>query len=244
MGIEGKVVVLTGASSGIGEATARRLAREGASLAIGARRGDRLTALADELNEAGASVVARATDVTQRADVEALVVLARESFGPVDVLVNNAGIAPHSLLEAGAVEDWKRMVDVNINGALYGIAAVLPEMKARKRGHIVSLGSICSHIVFPRGAVYAGTKFAVWAISEGLRQEVGADVRVTVISPGVVASELLDSITDPETREEFEPYKGTGLSAETVADTIAFALAQPNDVDVNEIVLRPVSQAL
>ena len=244
MSIEGKVVVVTGASSGIGEATARRLARDGASVVIGARREERLTALADELSAAGARVVARATDVTARASVAALVDLARESFGPVDVLINNAATAPHSLLETAAVDDWDRMIDVNIKGVLYGIAAVLPEMKARRSGHVITIGSVNSHLVFPRAAVYSGTKFAIWAISEGLRQEAGSDLRVTVISPGGVTTELLETINDPETADEFDQYRGTMLDVDAVAEAIAFAIAQPDDVDVNEIVLRPVGQAL
>ena len=242
MSIEGKVMVITGASSGIGEVTARRLARDGASVVVGARREERLTALAAELNAAGGRVEARATDVADRASVQALVDHARTSFGPVDVLINNAATAPHSLLETAAVDDWERMIDVNIKGVLYGIAAVLPEMRQRKSGQIVTIGSVNSHLVFPRAAVYSGTKFAIWAISEGLRQEVGSDVQVTVISPGAVTTELLDTITDAETAEEFEQYRGAGLAANAVAEAIAFAIAQPRDVDVNEIVLRPTAQ--
>ncbi len=244
MGIEGKVVVVTGASSGIGEATVRRLAGEGARIAMGARREERLAALADELNAAGGELTWQKTDVADAASVQALAAHARSTLGPIDVLINNAAIGPHSLLEVGAIEDWDRMIDVNVKGVLYGVAAVLPGMKERKSGHVITIGSVNSYIVFPRAVVYSATKFAVRAISEGLRQEAGPDLRVTLISPGAVTTEILDGINDRETAEIFDQYRDTMLDADAIAAAIAFAIAQPDDVDVNEIVVRPTGQAL
>lgn len=191
--ISEKIVLITGASSGIGEATARELAAAGAKLFIGARRGERLKALAEELGEA---VAWRALDVTDAADVDAFVAAAEERFGRIDVLVNNAGVMPLSPLAALKRDEWKRMIDVNIHGVLNGIAAVLPRFLAQKSGHVVNVASVGAHIVLPTAAVYCGTKYAVWAITEGLRQE-HDDVRSTIISPGVTATELGSDISDP-----------------------------------------------
>jgi NADP-dependent 3-hydroxy acid dehydrogenase YdfG len=239
-GIEGKVVVITGASSGIGEATARQLAKSGASVVVGARRTERLEALVADITRSGGSARFRAVDVTKRADVQALVDYAKAEFGQVDVLVNNAGVMPLSPLTALKVKEWDRMIDVNIRGVLYGIAAVLPEMKARGEGHIINVASIGAHVVVPTAAVYCATKYAVWAISEGLRQE-NDDLRMTVISPGVVVSELADTISDAATAEIIQNYRRIAIAPDAVARAIAFAIVQPRDVDVSEIVVRPTA---
>ncbi len=242
MAIDGKVIVITGASSGIGSATAQRLSAEGAHVVVGARRADRLEALAAEIEASGGSCAWRQTDVTNRDSVEALVQLARDSFGPVDVLVNNAGLMPQAPLDQLLVDEWERMLDVNVKGVLYGIAAVLPEMRERGSGHIVNLGSVAGHKVFPGAAVYCGTKFAVRAITEGLRQEAGPDIRVTLVSPGVIATEITQTISHPETRKLIDERYSIALPPTTVADAIAYAIAQPAEVDVNDIILRPTAQ--
>lgn len=239
-GFEGKVIAITGASSGIGEATARALAAAGAHVVIGARRVDRLQRLADEIATSGGSVRARALDVTQRADVDVFARYAREAFGKLDVIVNNAGVMPLSPLEALKVEEWDRMVDVNIKGVLYGIAAALPLMQEQGYGQIINLSSIGGHRVSPTAAVYCATKFAVWAISDGLRQETDR-IRVTVISPGTTTSELADTITDPTAREAMKAYRAITISPEAVAHAIAYAISQPEDVDVSEIIVRPTA---
>ncbi len=238
--IEGKVVVITGASSGIGEATARLLANRGARVVLGARRKERLATLADEIKAAGGTASFLLADVTKRADVEALVRLAVDTYGRLDVVVNNAGVMPLSALEALKVEEWDRMIDVNIRGVLHGIAAGLPVMKRQKSGQFVNVSSIGGHHVFPTAAVYCATKYAVVAISEGLRQE-NSDVRVTVISPGVTESELAESITDPAAKEGMETFRRIAIPAEAIARSIAFAIEQPDDVDVNEIIVRPTA---
>lgn len=239
--IEGKVVVITGASSGLGEAAARALSRHGAKLVLGARRLDRLQALAIELALPDESVVQ--TDVTDYQQVKHLVDRAAQSHGRVDVIINNAGLMPLSPLERGKVEDWDRMIDVNIKGVLYGIAAALPYMKARKSGHIINVASVSGHKVRPGGAVYSATKHAVRVISEGLRQETKAyNIRTTVISPGVIATELPDSVTDPDVAENVRKVYEQAISAESFASTVLFAMSQPEDVDINEILFRPTSQ--
>lgn len=243
-GIKDKVVVVTGASSGLGEATARRLAQDGARLILGARRLDRLRALAAELSLGPQAAVQ--TDVTRLDQVKRLVDHAVQTHGRIDVIVNNAGLMPHSLLERGKVEDWDRMIDVNLKGVLYGIAAALPHMKAQKSGHIINVSSVAGHKVRPGSAVYAATKTAVRVISEGLRQEVKPyNIRTTVISPGAVATELPDSITEPDvaqgTRDFYERF---AIPAESFASMVAFAMSQPDDVDINEILFRPTSQEL
>ena len=241
-GIAGKVVVITGASSGLGEATARRLARDGARLVLGARRLERLQALADELSLGGDAAVQ--TDVTRFEQVQALVDRAVQLHGRIDVIVNNAGLMPHSPLERGKVQDWERMIDVNLKGVLYGIAAALPHMKARRSGHIINVSSVAGHKVRPGSAVYAATKTAVRVISEGLRQEVKPyDIRTTVISPGAVASELTDSITEPDVAEGIRSfYENVAIPADSFANMVAFAMSQPDDVDINEILFRPTRQ--
>jgi NADP-dependent 3-hydroxy acid dehydrogenase YdfG len=233
-----KTVLVTGASSGIGVGIARELAAAGARLMLGARRTDRLEALAEELRRAGGSVSARRLDVTDRDDVAAFAEAARRAFGQVDVIVNNAGVMPLSPMASLKVDEWDRMVDVNIKGVLYGIAAVLPEMTARGSGHIVNIASIGALAVSPTAAVYCATKFAVRAISDGLRQE-RRDIRVTCIHPGVVESELADTITDPAAAEAMKAYRAVALQPDAIGRAVRYALEQPEDVDVNEIVVRP-----
>jgi NADP-dependent 3-hydroxy acid dehydrogenase YdfG len=244
MGIEGKVVVITGASSGLGEATARLLARHGAQLALGARRLERLQALADEL-ALGSDAVVRA-DVTQHEQVKHLVDHAVQIHGRIDVIVNNAGLMPQSLLERLKIDEWDRMIDVNIKGVLYGIAAALPYMKQQKSGHIINVSSVAGHKVGPGFAVYAATKHAVRALSEGLRQEVKPyKIRTTVISPGAVATELPNSVSDADATERLRKfYAEIAIPADSFARAVAFAMSQPEDVDVNEIVFRPTRQEL
>lgn len=238
--IQGKVIAITGASSGIGEAAARVLAAAGAHVVIGARRTERLERLAGEIAGQGGSVRARRLDVTDRAQVQAFADHARAEFGRLDVIVNNAGVMPLSALEELKVDEWDRMVDVNIKGVLYGIAAALPIMQAQGSGQIVNLSSIGGHAVSPTAAVYCATKFAVRAISDGLRQETDK-IRVTVISPGTTASELADTITDPASRELMKEWRSITISAEAVANAILYAVSQPEDVDVSEIVIRPTA---
>lgn len=238
-----KVVAITGASSGIGEATARRLARQGAKVVIGARRTDRLEALAAEIAAEGGSVRYRALDVTSLDDVESFVAFAEQEFGRVDVLVNNAGVMPLSTLDALKVDEWNRMIDVNVRGVLHGIAAALPRFKKQGSGQFVNISSIGGHAVYPTSAVYSATKFAVIAISEGLRQEVGGDVRVTVVSPGVTESELAESITDEGAAAGMKEFRKIAISADAVARAIAYAVEQPDDVDVSEIIIRPTASA-
>lgn len=236
-----KVVVITGASSGIGEATARLLAKNGAKVVLGARRTDRLEALVKDIHADGGVAEYQALDVTQRSQVEALVQFAQSKFERVDVLINNAGIMPLSALEQLKVEEWEQTIDVNIKGVLYGIAAALPVMKAQKAGQIINISSIGGHSVSPTAAVYCATKFAVGAISEGLRQEVGGDLRVTVISPGVTESELAQSITDETAKAGMQEFRKIAIPAEAIARSILFAISQSDDVDVSEIIVRPTA---
>jgi len=240
--ISGKVVVITGASSGIGEATAKHLAARGAAVALGARRRDRLEALAYEIRAVGGRAEPFVTDVTRRQEVEALVQGALRAFGRVDVIVNNAGLMPLSPFERLKVDDWDRMIDVNIKGVLYGIAAVLPIMKQQQSGHIINVSSVAGHKIRPGNAVYAATKHAVRAISEGLRQEVKPHIRTTIISPGAVTSELAESVTEPDLREKTRAFYAIAIPADVVARAIAYAIEEPPDVDVNEILLRPTLQ--
>ncbi|NYD91257.1 SDR family oxidoreductase [Sphingomonas melonis] len=232
-----KVVLITGASSGIGEATTRELAAAGARLFIGARRSDRLAALADELGEA---VAWRTLDVTDGADFDAFVDAAEARFGRVDVLVNNAGVMPLSPLAAGKRDEWKRMIDVNIHGVLNGIAAVLPRFVAQRNGHVVNVASVAAHIVLPSAAVYCGTKHAVRAITEGLRQE-HDEIRSTLISPGVVATELGNDITDPAIAAALTDWRRKSLTPDAIARAVRYALEQPDGVDINEVIVRPTA---
>jgi NADP-dependent 3-hydroxy acid dehydrogenase YdfG len=239
-----KVVAITGASSGIGEATAVMLAERGAKVVLGARGSDRLDALAARIVEAGGEACCAPTDVTSRADVEALVELACERYGKLDVLVNNAGVMPISPLDDLRVDDWEQMVDVNVKGVLYGIAAALPVFRRQGFGHIVNTASTAATRITPTMAVYSGTKAAVRAISEGLRQEAGDSLRVTVITPGMTRTNFTQGMTDPVTRGELEVRRDAiAMAPEAIARAIAFAIEQPADVDVGEIVVRPTAQA-
>jgi NADP-dependent 3-hydroxy acid dehydrogenase YdfG len=240
--IKNKVVVITGASSGLGEATARHLAQEGARVVLGARRLDRLQSLAKELDLPRGAVVQ--TDVVRRDQVEALVARAVELHGRIDVMLNNAGLMPQSLLEKLKVDEWDRMVDVNIKGVLYGIAAALPRMIAQKSGHIINVSSVAGHKVGPGGAVYSATKHAMRALSEGLRQEVKAhNIRTTIISPGAVLTELANTITDPDVAKRVHGlYETVGIPADSFARAVIYAMSQPDDVDINEILFRPTKQ--
>lgn len=242
-GIAGKVVVITGASSGLGEAAARHLSALGATVVLGARRMDRIRALADALNGQGGKALAFETDVTRRDAVQRLVDAAVSAYGRIDVMINNAGLMPNSPLERLKVEDWERMVDVNIKGVLYGIAAALPVMQRQKSGHIVNVASVAGHKIRPGGAVYAATKHAVRALSEGLRQEVKPyNIRTTIISPGAVATELPGSITEPDVAAAVQKVYAHAIPADAFARAVAYVIAQPEDVDINEILFRPTRQ--
>jgi NADP-dependent 3-hydroxy acid dehydrogenase YdfG len=242
--IAGKIVVITGASSGLGAATARYLSARGATVVLGARRAERIEALAGELTAKGGTALAVPTDVTRREQVQRLIDAAKQTYGRIDVLVNNAGLMPQSPLDRLKVDEWERMIDVNLKGVLYGIAAALPYMKEQRAGHIINVSSIAGHKVRPGSSVYAATKFAVLALSEGLRQEVKPyNIRTTVISPGAVATELLDTISEPDIAETLrQRTKDIALPAEAFARVVAFAISQPEEVDVSEIVFRPTQQ--
>ncbi len=245
--IEGKVVVITGASSGLGEATARLLSAESAIVVLGARRVERIQSLADELNGSGGKALAVITDVTQFDQVKRLVDAAAQTYGRVDVMLNNAGLMPHSPLERLKVEDWDQMIDVNIKGVLYGIAAALPYMKEQRSGHFINVSSVAGHkIRAGGGVVYAATKHSVRVISEGLRMEVKPyNIRTTVISPGALDTELVDRITEPDIREGVRKMTDEmALPAQTFARMVSFAMSQPEEVDVNEILFRPTRQEL
>ena len=242
--IEGKVVIITGASSGLGEAAARHLSALGATVVLGARRVDRIEALAKELTDQGGRALAMATDVTRYLEVQRLADIAIQNYGRIDVLINNAGLMPQSPLERRKIDDWDRTIDVNIKGVLYGIAAVLPYMQKQKSGHIINVSSVAGHKVRTGGAVYAATKHAVRVISEGLRQEVKRyDIRTTVISPGAVDTELTDSITEPDVAQNIKTfYAQVAIPADSFARAVAFAISQPPEVDINEILYRPTRQ--
>ena len=244
--IKGKVVVITGASSGMGEAAAIHLSQLGAVVVMGARRADRIEKLAKEIQENGGKALAVATDVTQRDQVKKLVDSAVEKFGRVDVILNNAGIMPLSPMDRLNVEEWDMMIDVNIKGVLNGIAAVLPYMKEQKSGQIINTSSVAGHKIFSGSAVYSATKFAVRALTEGLRMEVKPyNIRTTIVCPGAVKTELLEHITIDEVRQANENYVGqVGISADSFARVVAFAISQPDDVDINEIIFRPTAQEL
>lgn len=246
MRLKGKVAIITGASSGIGAATALRLASEGAVVSLAARRLDRLEELAREIEAKGGRALVVPTDVTDRDDVETLVQASIEELGPVDILVNNAGVMLLSPLDQLRIDDWVRMVDVNVKGVLYGIGAVLPGMLERGQGHIVNVGSVAGRRPFPAGTVYSATKFAVRALSAGLHLELSAKdkIRITDVQPGVVATELAEHIPDPATRDGFEERTANWrpLEAEDVAEAILYALTAPERVNVNEILVRPTDQ--
>ncbi|MFG2072190.1 SDR family oxidoreductase [Nonomuraea maritima] len=237
-----KVVLITGASSGIGEATARRLGAEGHVVVLGARREDRLAATAKAIEADGGTAEVRRLDVTDRRDVAAFADEAAERHGRIDVIVNNAGVMPLSRLEALLVDEWDRMIDVNVRGLLHGIAAALPHFQRQGSGHFVTVASTGAHQVVPTGAVYCATKYAAWAITEGLRLELDPAIRVTTVSPGVVESELADSITDPGAREKMRTYRANSISPDSIAAAISYAMGQPPGVDVNELIIRPAPQ--
>jgi NADP-dependent 3-hydroxy acid dehydrogenase YdfG len=242
--IEGKVVVITGGSSGMGAATSRYLAARGAKIVMGDRTTDRLEKLAQELRSMGAEALGVTTDVTRREKVEALVGAAVKSFGRIDVMINNAGLMALAPIDKLNVEEWDRMIDVNIKGVLYGIAAALPHMKKQKSGHIVNVASVVAHKIFvPGGTVYSATKFAVRALSEGLRAEAPDGIRTTIISPGAIRTNLMSGTTDKEAIAAVSNfYESNQIPPEVIANAIAYAIAQPAEVDVNEIVVRPTVQ--
>ncbi len=243
--IEGKIVVITGASSGLGEATARHLSEHGAVVVLGARRIDRIRALAKALAGREGKAIAVQVDVTQSEQVKQLVDAAVERYGRIDVLINNAGLMPHSPLERLKVADWDRMIDVNIKGVLYGIAAALPYMQRQKSGHIINVSSVAGHKVRPGSAVYAATKHAVLALSEGLRQEVKPyNIRTTVISPGAIATELPNSITETDIADSVRKLYEIAIPADSFARAVAYAMSQPDEIDVNEILFRPTRQEI
>ncbi|OLU14764.1 oxidoreductase [Pseudomonas sp. PA1(2017)] len=239
--IQEKVVLITGASSGIGEGCARLLAEKGARVVLGARRVERLEQLVEEIRASGGQAIARRLDVTDAADVQAFVDAAMAEYGRVDVLLNNAGVMPLSMIEALKLDEWNRMIDVNIRGVLHGIAAALPVMQAQRSGQIINVASIGAYRVSPTAAVYCATKYAVRAISDGLRQEVGGDIRVTLVSPGVVESELADSISDEGARDAMREFRKVAISPSAIARAVAYAIEQPADVDVSELVVRPTA---
>ncbi|MAU14521.1 MAG: oxidoreductase [Muricauda sp.] len=240
--IEGKVVVITGGSSGLGEATARYLAEKGAKIVLGARRLEKLEKIATDIKKNNGAVEILKTDVTNLNDVKALVKKAIDSFGKIDVLVNNAGIMPLAPMAALKVNEWDAMIDVNIKGVLYGIAAAMPEFQKQNSGHFINISSVAGLKVSPGGAVYSGTKFAVRAISEGLRQEVGAAIRTTILSPGLIESELQFGSSDEQTSQFVQQVYKDAIPAISIAKAVAYAIEQPADVDVNEIVIRPTIQ--
>ncbi|MFD2026262.1 SDR family oxidoreductase [Promicromonospora aerolata] len=237
-----KIVLVTGASSGIGEATAVRLAAEGHHVALGARRTDRLQAVVEKIRADGGRASAHRLDVTVRDDVRAVVDRVVEGHGRIDVIVNNAGVMPLSRLDALLVDEWDQMIDVNVRGLLHGIAAVLPHFRRQGGGHVVTVASVGAHEVYPTSAVYSGTKFAAWAITEGLRMESDPSLRTTTITPGTVESELADHISDPGAQGYMRDFRRNLIPADAIARAVSFALGQPADVDVNEIIVRPAAQ--
>lgn len=241
--IENKVVVITGASSGLGEATARHLAARGAAVVLGARRTDRLERIAVEIRAAGGRAEVVQTDVTSREQVQALIDTGVRVFGRVDVLINNAGLMAIAPMDETKVEEWDRMIDINVKGVLYGIAAALPQFRKQNGGHFINIASVAGVKVFsPGGTVYSGTKFAVRAISEGLRHEVGGSIRTTTIEPGAVDSELKLGSSHAQSAQFVKEFYKQAIPADSVARAIAYAIEQPAEVDINEIVLRPTAQ--
>ncbi|EGH32143.1 Short-chain dehydrogenase/reductase SDR [Pseudomonas syringae pv. japonica str. M301072] len=240
--IQGKVVLITGASSGIGEAAARLIAAKGAHVVLGARRIERLGTLAAGIEAQGGSARFRALDVTDALDMQAFADFAKHAFGKIDVIINNAGVMPLSPLAALNIAEWNQMLDVNVRGVLHGIAAVLPSMQAQGHGLIINISSIGGLAVSPTAAVYCATKFAVRAISDGLRQETDK-IRVTVVCPGVVESELADSISDETARDAMKAFRKVALEPDAIARALVYAIEQPDGVDVSEIVVRPTRSA-
>ncbi len=244
MTLKGKVIIITGASSGIGKATAELLAGEGAKLILAARRKDRLDEIKDSLPEACISTIK--ADVTNFEDVQSVVDFANDKFGRIDVMFNNAGVMPVNPLIKAQRQEWQQILDVNVMGVLNGIAAVLPTMVKQKSGHIIATDSVAGHVVVPNLAVYNGSKFAVRAIMEGLRQEQRENgIKTSIVSPGAVHTELFNSINDPKNREaEIETEKSIGLDPKQIARAVAYAIDTPADTDVNEIIIRPMGQSV
>jgi NADP-dependent 3-hydroxy acid dehydrogenase YdfG len=241
-GMKGKVIAITGASSGIGEAAARLLAASGAKVILGARRADRLKAIADDIRADKGEADIHVIDVSRREDSVTFVQKAQDRFGRLDVLIGNAGLMPLSPLDELRVDEWDRIIDVNVKGVLYGIAAALPVFRKQGSGHFITVSSVAGHRIAPNTAVYSGTKFAVRAISEGLRQEAGDKIRVTIISPGAVESELAETISNPSLKQRMKDYRKMAIPADAIASAMAYAIGQPDNVDVNEILIRPTAQ--
>ncbi|HTF85358.1 MAG TPA: SDR family oxidoreductase [Cellvibrio sp.] len=240
--VQDKVIVITGASSGIGEASARLLAEHGAKVVLGARRTDKLEQIAADIRHQGGQATYMAVDVADLDAVKKLMSFAQQTFGRVDVIFNNAGIMPLSPMSELKVEEWNRMIDINIRGVLNGIAAGLPIMQAQGKGHFINTASIGAHVVVPTAAVYCATKYAVWAISEGLRQE-SKDIRVTTLCPGVVETELGHDITDEATKGQLKEWRRASLTPDAIAQAVLYAVSQPDSVDVNELIVRPTASA-
>ena len=244
--ISGKIIVITGASSGMGEAVARHLAGKGAKVVAAARRAERIEALVADITKSGGDAIAVPTDVTKKEDMQKLVDTAVSTYGRIDVLINNAGVMPLSPLERLKTDEWDQMIDVNLRGVLYGIAAALPYMKKQKSGHIINTASVAARLVFPASAVYSATKFAVRALTEGLRQEVTPyNIRATILSPGAVATEHLDHISEKDIQTANQDYvKKVALPADAYARLVAFIISEPEFVDINEVIFRPTAQEL
>ncbi len=242
--VSGKVVIITGASSGLGEATAKMLADKGAKLVLGARREDRLKKLVDEIESSGGQATYQTVDVMKKDEVKALAKAAIDAYGRIDVLVNNAGLMPLAPLDEMKVDEWDQMIDVNIKGVMYGVAAVLGQMREQKSGHIINLSSVAGHVVFPGATVYCATKFAVKAISEGIRRESNSEIRSTNISPGAVATELTDHISHNDSKQMADDMYDDAIDADAIARAVTFAIEQPGDVDINEMIIRPTRQEL
>lgn len=242
--VSGKVVIITGASSGLGNATAKMLASKGAKLVLGARREERLQELVNDIKQSGGEAIYHTVDVTKRNEVKALAEAALNEYGRIDVLINNAGLMPLAPLDELKVDEWDQMIDVNIKGVMYGVGEVLPTMRKQKSGHIINLSSVAGHVVFPGATVYCATKYAVKAISEGIRQESNGEIRATNISPGAVATELTDHISDKDSKAMAEELYGDAIDSDAIARAITFAIEQPGEVDVNEMIIRPTKQDL
>ncbi len=242
LNVENKVIAITGASSGIGAATAKLLAQNGAKVLLGARRTEKLEKIIEDIRSSSGTAEFKAVDVTNREDMKAFIHFAKDKFGRVDAIFNNAGVMPLSPMNALKVEEWDNMINVNIHGVLNGIAAGLPIMEAQGGGHFINTASIGAHIVSPTAAVYCATKYAVWAISEGLRQE-SKNIRVTTISPGVVETELGSGTTDDSAKSFLKELRKTALTADAIAQAVLYAVSQSDDVDVNEVIVRPTASA-
>jgi NADP-dependent 3-hydroxy acid dehydrogenase YdfG len=242
--ISNKVVIITGASSGLGEATARMLADKGAKLMLAARREDRLKNLTESIKSKGGEASYQVVDVTDRSAMQSLADQTREIYGRIDVLIANAGLMQLAPLDKLKVDEWDAMIDINIKGVLYGLAAVLPTMREQQSGHIINLSSVAGHTVFPGAAVYCATKYAVKAISEGIRQESNGEIRATNISPGAVETELTNHITDPGAQKAAGDLYSVAIGSDAIARAITYAIEQPGDVDVNEMIIRPTKQEL